>query len=226
MTVTARSLKAEELRLRYEELLADASVFPTKANWDYIIENRMEGIGALLMQKYLTALHIDDVDRVELHQVAVDEFPRYLEAIERDYALEVVYGNTSDKRAFVDLVRRCRLFDADYLIDMIRCDGLSPAIEVLDVYQPEYDEASLEAMKRLLAFFDELPRLGRYENRQGLFGSSVKYICPAGHVGGDASTVYCQHSGCGLDVRGLTESQAKAVGILAHRVKALGNLLS
>lgn len=222
--ITAQQLKAEELRIQYSRLLEDPGVFPTKTNWDYIIDNRMEGLGHMLLRKYIAALTVDDVDRADLHQVAISEFPRYLQTIPRQYALEVVYGDTAHPEISRDLIRRCMLFDAIYISNLIDCDEIQLALDVIDVYQPEYSDDDLAPMQRLLSRIDNLSPRGYIERRQGLLGSSMRYICPNGHAN-DGSAEFCTHSGCGLNARGMTEAQAKAVEIFRRRVDALENLL-
>lgn len=225
MSITAAELRAEEMRRRYAILLDDPSVFPTVTNWNYIIDNRMEGIGDALYSRYLAALAIDDVDRAELHNVAIEEFPRYLRAVSRPYAVDVVYDNISNEYATAALIRDCSLFDADSIQMLITRGQLSLAMSILDAYQPEYTDADLVAMQKLLACIEKLPVIGYHETRKGIFGTSDKYICPAGHVN-DGSAVYCSHAGCGLDEQGLTADQVAKVDVLRHRIEALAGLLS
>ncbi len=224
MSVSADQLRAEELRLKYVTLLDDPAVYPTRENWKYIIDNRMEGVGPALFNRYVTALEVDDVDRAELHSIAIEEFPRYLEAVDRDYALSIIYEGGAGHDICVDLIRRCRLFDANYLVNLIDCGELDLALDVIDVYQPEYTQADLDAMEMLAKCLAGLPDKGSIEDRRGIFGMSSKYICPNGHVN-DADAKYCTHSGCGLDIKGLTRRRAEAVDIFRHRLEALRNLI-
>lgn len=224
MQVSAEELHVEEVRLRYAELLQDESVFPTEANWEYIIKHRMEGLGDDLLEKYIDAMTIGDVDRVDLHNIAINRFHDYLDAVSFRYAVNVVYGNISNKEITVDLIRKHRLFDADNLAELIDCGEISMVMDVIDVYKPEYDAGDLEAMQSLLHKIDELPPRGYNEMRKGLFGTALKYICPAGHVN-DAATTYCAHAGCGLDKRGFTETQSRALETFRHRIAALKSLL-
>lgn len=224
MIVSADQLRAEELRLKYVSLLDDPSVYPTRENWQYIIDNKMEGVGPALLNRYITALEVDDVDRAELHSIAIEEFPRYLEAVDRDYALSIIYEGGAGHDISVDLIRRSRLFDANYLLNLIDCGELDLALDVIDVYQPEYIDSDLDAMEMLAKCIDALPDKGTIEDRRGIFGTSSKYICPNGHVN-DAGTTYCTHSGCGLDIKGLTKRRADAVEIFRHRLEALRNLI-
>lgn len=225
MSVSCEQLRVEELRMRYEELLEDPTVYPTVANWQFICDHRLEGLGHLLLAKYVTSLDRDELDREELHQVAIEQFPQYLQAVDRLYALEVVYEYPkAPEDVLVDLIRRCRLFDAARLLDWLDEGRITAVMAVLDVYQPEYEPEDLEAMRQLSVAIHRLPRTGRVEERRGLFGVGLKYICPNGHVN-SPDTEYCTHSGCGLNAIGLTADQMHRLDILDSRIAALTHLM-
>lgn len=224
MEITCDQLKAQELKRKYKTLLSDPAVFPTRNNWQYIIKNKMDGIGDLLFNKYIAACNVDDVDRADLHSIAIEEFPRYLGAVERSYAISVVYGNVRYPDLNVTLIRENKLFDATALKHWLEKGLTQYVLAVLDVYQPVYNEEDLNAMIDLLDCLEELPVEGYYERRQGLLGATMKYICPKGHVN-DGNTVYCKHTDCGLNTRGLTEQQQTAFDTYAARVEALKSLM-
>lgn len=224
MTISYDALKAEELRLRYKDLLKDPSVYPTISNWDYIILNKMEGIGELLYAKYKSSISIDDADRHDLHNVAVEKFPEYLKAVSCDYASDVVYAHISDGDIALNLIRECNLFSAAHIIDCIEQTHDLRVLDVIDVYRKEYTDADYRAMCDLNSLLQSLPKRGFIEDVRGLFGYSSKYICPNGHSN-DAGVKYCTHSGCGLDILGITKSQYEAIERFRNRIIALENLL-
>lgn len=226
MNISADELKTEELRLRYLDLIRRPEVFPTRANWQFISSHAMRGLGHELYRKYLGALTIDDNDRQPLHDTAIEEFPKYLAAISRAEAVEVIYSDvTTATEATLELIREQSLFDAPSLTRLIQDGHLREAMAVLDVYQPEYTEADLGPMRRLLQTLDTLPELGSVEQVSGLFGSSLKYICPAGHRNSPDDR-YCRHEGCGLDICGLTAADTARIGLFRSRLTALTDLLS
>ena len=224
MMISAEELRAEELRLRYRELLVRPDVFPTEANWQFIISRRMPGLASLLYQKYLVALTIDDNDRDQLHDVAVEQFPEYISAIDRREAIDALYSDVTtspDKTAA--LIRKNNLFDASALIGLIDDGEVNFALSVIDVYQPDYSEEDVEQMEHLMYRLDSLPRHGYVEQRGGIFGASERYICPDGHSN-PADTEYCRHSGCGKNARGLSEKQEKAISLFISRISVLKSM--
>lgn len=225
MTVDFNQLHIEEVRLRYLELIERPDVFPTKNNWQFIIENTMRGLARPLYKKYLIALNIDDNDRDVLHDIAIEEFPRYISVINRLEAIDAIYGDvTTAPAAAHSLIRDNNLFDADSLCRIIDKGNISFALSVIDVFQPTYSSADIEPMEKLRTKIDKLPRRGYVERRQSIFGSAEKYICPDGHAN-NADTEFCRYAGCGKNARGLTEAEEKAVAAFSHRLEALKSLL-
>jgi len=226
MSVTAEELKVEELRLRYLQLIERPDVFPTRANWQFIASHAMRGLGHALYHKYLSALTIDDNDREGLHDIAIEEFPKYLKCIDREEAIEVIYSDlVTAPEASMEIIRELNLFDANYLINMLNYGELSKVMMILDVYQPSYDAHDLEPMKELLERLENLPKVGVIQDVSGLFGSSRKYVCPAGHKN-SPDIEYCSHPGCGMNKYGLTKADEAKIQIYRNRVSALDSLLT
>jgi len=222
-TVSSERLRAEELRLRYLEIIDRPDIFPTPANWQYIISNAMTGLGPALYRKYLTALDLPDDDREPLHTAAIEYFPQYLRAVPREYAAATVYSQPDLlPEAGIRLVRELELFDAGEILRLLRSGHAAFALEVIDAYSSVYDAEMLEAMRRLDETLAALPEVGYREERRGLLGISVKYICPRGHIN-DGSHTYCTQ--CGCDSRGITAPQAARIETFRRRLRALASLL-
>ena len=223
--ISAESLKAEELRLKYLRLIERPDVFPTRANWEYITQQKMPGLAQALYGKYLMALTVDDNDRELLHDIAIEEFPKFIGAIDVKEASEALYGDVTTLPEYTaTLIRENGLFDAERLASLIDDGELNFVFSVIDVYKADYREEDLPAMELLMEKIDALPRLGSIEQRSGIFGKTEKYICPDGHVN-SADTEYCHHAGCGKNARGLTEKQEAAIENYAGRVEALRSLI-
>ena len=98
------------------------------------------------------------------------------------------------------------------------------AAELLNAFQPDYGPDDLEDMRALLRLLRNLPEEGEMADGRGLLRRELRYVCPAGHVNA-AEAQYCTHSGCGLNIYGLTREQAQAIDAFEERVDALGTLL-
>lgn len=199
-SVTSDELKAECLRIRYAKLLEKPEVFPSKTNWDYIIDHKMEGLGERLYRKYLVSWMLTPEDRNEFNDVALKEFPKYLKAVNRHYALDIVYGDiTSAPDATTCLIAEAELFDAKRLLDLIDkdCDFV---IANLGAFQPEYDGDDADHMATLMERLDNLPR--RSDTSSGNIFNRLRH-----------------------DKNALTDTQAAAIDEFAARIEALKRLL-
>lgn len=225
-TVSAEELKDEFLRRRYCELLAQPEIFPSADNWKYIISRKMYGLGAGLYRKYLVAWLTDEDIRSEYHEAALTYFPEYLAAIDREYAISTVYGDTeSSPEAFRDLVYNCLLFDSEAIGHIIDRGDAPLAADLLGAYQPEYDGDAVDAMRYLLAKLDRLPNLGEIEMKRGLFRNEQVYVCPDGHTN-PADVIYCRHEYCGKDIKGLDEARRGRIEEFRTRVAVLAEMLA
>ncbi len=223
--ITSDQLNNECLRRRYVGMLSRPEVFPTAANWDFIITNRLRGLTAGLYRKYLVSWLLDPSDRCDYHRLAIERMPDYVNAVDREEALDVIYGDVdSSPDAFVALVRRCHLFDADRLNELLDEGYSTLVVDLLDAGRPDYGLDDLAAMRRLSLRLSELPQLGSIENHKGLLSGGMRYICPNGHVN-QADVVFCAREDCGLDICGLTAAQRDAVDRFAERIDVLADML-
>lgn len=224
--ITADDLEAECLRRKYASLLEKPEVFPSEANWEFIIAHRMEGIGTLLLRKYLVSWMMPEEKRSIYHRQALRLFPEYLSAVRRPYAVEVVYSDVeSAPDAFLELVRSARLFDSRRLKALIEQQGaVELVIDLLDVFQPEYTDSDARAMRALLGALRSLPKLGRVEEHRGIFSTEMRYYCPAGHSN-PCGEAFCRHEDCRLNIFGLTPEQVQAIENFEARTEALESLL-
>ncbi len=221
--ITFDQLRAEELRLRYLEMIDRPDVYPTRANWDFITRHAMLGLGPALYRKYLAALSYDEDDREELHQAAVDCFPDYLRAVPRPYAARTIYADLSTApEAARALIEQCRLFDAPAIMELLDEGRLDDAMLAVDAYQDSYTAADIAHMHTLRDRLLSLPALGSQEQRRNLMGiASLRFICPEGHTN-DPDEQYCTR--CGKDIYGLTATQNARIDIFMRRLQALDNL--
>ena len=224
-SVSAHELKVEILRRKYIRLLSQPDVFPSKENWDFILTNAMSGLAVGLYRKYLVAKLLDEDRRCDFHYLAIEKFPSYLKIIDRQEALKAVYSDVeTDRDAFVELIYKSDLFDAESIGDLIDNGYPDLAAELLDAYQPEYDGDSIDAMQFLLNKFDVLPSIGAIELYKGVFKTERHYVCPNGHQN-PHDAIYCQEEECGKDIKGLTKANREAIDRFADRINILQEML-
>ncbi len=223
--VSSEELKIECLRRKYLDLLSQPEVFASEDNWDFIISNRLTGLGARLYRKYIVSYMLDDEQRCDYHWLAIKRFKDYIKLIDRNEALEVVYSDVdSSPEGFVAIVYECELFDCQRIGDLIDSGKPDLAADLLDAYQPEYDGDTVDAMQFLLTKFGHLPSLGSIEVHKGIFKTERRYVCPDGHENSH-DVIYCEEDGCGKDIYGLTESQHEAIERFAERIDILRDML-
>lgn len=226
-SIIADDLKAECLKQRYTRQLAKPEVFPSADNWKYIIEHRMTGIGSRLYRKYLVSRMIEDKDRCDYHQAALDNFISYIKSVPRDYALKVVYGDIeSCPEATIDVIVEAQLFDAPSLLKILGDENtynLPWVTECLTAFQPEYNIRDLADMKNLLATVRNPDPVGKIVTSRTLLGQTTRYVCPNGH-NNDAHDNYCRV--CGLNIYGLTEAHDNIIDEYETRVNTLEKMLN
>ena len=228
-SITAEQLQAELLRRRYVELLMNPDVFPSQKNWTYIISSEMGGdIAPLLYRKYLVSLATPTTDRVEHHLAAIREFPRYLAQLNYDDAVRAVYSDiTTMPDESLKLIHRFNLFSAQQLLRIVKTGDIEFAVNCLDVFKPEYTVDDLDSMMLLSEALGSLPERGYYDMAKGMLkSSSIRYICPRGHINSNPDDSYCSRPDCGLDVRGLTREQNSSIVAYENMLDVLTDMLN
>lgn len=223
--VSADTLLAGERAEKYRVQLERAEVFPSAANWRYIIDYGMYTLAPLLMRKYFMAWLCDETDRSDYHTLVLDNMPEYMQAIPRDVALDSVYRDTvTAPDAVMSLIDKAQLFDAPTLTHMLDdCENARFVAECLSFMQPDYTEDDLYSMRLLLDALRNLPELGEMRTQRSIFGSDLRFVCPNGHSN-NARTVFCDH--CGRDIHGLEEKHYIMIDNFAKRIEILQRLLA
>lgn len=210
---------------KYKAQLQRPEVFPTEDNWQYITENAMSEVADELYHKYLISWLTPENDRSDFHRIALDCFPAYLTAIDRDSALDAIYADVDTApEAALTLIRDCSLFSAPDLANLLKKDShIGFVAQCLKAFQPDYDDNDLHDMQALLQKMKSLPETGQISQERGLFSREDKYICPKGHSN-SAKTQFC--TTCGLNICGLTADEDACINLFATRIKTLASLLN
>ena len=224
--VTADELNVETLRIKYERLLDRPEVFPSEANWDFLIQNKVfKGVAKKLYHKYLVASLVPEEQSTGWYKIALRKFPEYLCAIPRNVALDTVYSYINSKPEFTSrLINECQLFDAQRLAVTLQQGFRGFTVDCLTSYQPEYTLEDYRDMKMLDNMLSELVPLGTVEEKSGFFRRDNQYVCPSGHRN-PSTEQYCATAGCGIDIYGFTKPQRQNIEIFRSRLQALANLL-
>lgn len=222
-------LKVEMLRRKYSNLLERPEIYPSDANWDFIITHRLAtGLSHKLYRKFLVSALMPEAEVTGWHKIALKRFPEYIKVIDRTAAVDTVYSDvTSCPDATSKLIRDCSLFDAGKivaLLDEANVETLSFIMEILDSWQPEYSGRDLKEMTELAEMLNDLPPLGEISQQSGWFGKDRRYVCPSGHLN-KPDVEFCEHEDCGLNIFGLKKEHIKAVEEFSTRCKVLKELL-
>lgn len=222
--VTVEELIAGERAERYKRQLERPEVFPDASNWDYIIANKMTEIAPELYRKYLVSWMTPEKQRSDYHDLALDRFPEYIRAIDRETALVAVYDDiTSATEATLNLIHKCKLFDSIQLMSLLD-EGVNPGFvaDCMDAYQNRYTADDISDMQRLRKAMTALDPEGEMHENRSIFGRELRYICPNGHSN-SAQLEYCAQ--CGLNINGLTESQVSNIASFDTRLRILQRLM-
>lgn len=225
MTVTAEELIALEREQRYKSQLERPEVFPSRENWEYIIEQRMAQLAPLLYRKFLVATLTEDKNRGDFQETALEMFPQYLNVIPRTIAVETVFSDVeSNTEASMEIIHSCKLFDAPTLLNLLN-KGAAPGVVALcvDAYQPEYEIEDIQEMKRLRDKLMNLPSTGDIRESRSIFGRDLRYVCQNGHSNNSQSE-YCVQ--CGLNMQGLKAEEVKNIDEFSHRVRLLEQMFN
>lgn len=177
------------------------------------------------IRKYIIASLTPEEDRVPSHVIAIKEFPRYLAALPNSAASEILYSDiVSAPKLALALAEKLNLFSTRAINDLIDNGKLNMAIPYLAIFKPEYDEYDLNQMKGLARRLKGLPKLGKVEMSKGIFSTSMKYICPDGHINNPECT-YCEHSGCGKNIYGLTRDMMQTIDSYNYMVDVLEDMI-
>lgn len=225
--VTADQLLAAEREVAYRIQLERTEVFPSEANWAYITEHAMRGLAPLLYDKYMLAWITAPKERSDLHELALTEFPHYLDALPRSVAIKTVFADLeSAPEAAIHIVHQCQLFDAPTL-NQILGQAATPHLRsmvcaMLDALQPQYTHADMTSMRTLLKKLENLPALGEMREVRAIFGRDLRYICPNGHSNSPRHE-HC--TSCYLNIEGLTPEDVENIEHYSNRISLLDKML-
>ena len=197
---------------------ANNGQLPDEAQWAYLFNEPIEDIVPFLLEKYCASLNNFDLSTTET--LLQNNFLQYIGLIDRDVAVKVLYSNISKRK--IDFIKENKLFDPKAIMTLLENGDLHNSVLCLAADKQYYTTDDLLAMEEIVRMFDALPDRGRNENVKGLFKESEKYICEKGHKNSLDAEFCCE---CGLNIKGLVQTEVKALEDFKLKVRLLKELL-
>ena len=219
--ITARKLHIELFKERW--LARDKRYLPKSDELDFILQNNLWELAESLFDYYITPSEYDDKEAP-----IYKKFPMIISVMNYDDIVKFIYKDYSSRRIYAfNLIRDNNLFNAQEVLRLLHDNCVSEAIELLGTDKNEYGEADVQVMEEICAFFDSLPDKGRIEEvKSGILSSKMvaKYICPKGHKS-EMGSEFCEDYDCGLNIKGLTQAEVKAINTFKDKVRVIKKLL-
>jgi hypothetical protein len=171
-TVSANKLSVELFKERWAT--RDKNLIPSQSELQFIMENGLWELAASLYDYYVIRQYSDEVNPV------LEKFPTIISAMNYHDVVQFIYKDYSSRRAYAySLIKDNSLFNAEQILQLLRDNNLSEAVELLKTDKTEYDEADVKVMEEICTFIDNLPDIGKIEEvKGGLLSSKMveKYI--------------------------------------------------
>lgn len=203
------------IHLKKIENLINKEIHIDKDDWRFIIENRITELAPGLYKLYCKKIgYGGDIELQNNYDRAFEEF---ISTMDYKQAVDLVYSNSEGIP--VKLINNYNLFNAGEILKLCKIGRLNVALKIVEAKKASYNYKDLEEMMELSEYLHNLPDVGKIEEFSGLLGGkSKKFVCACGKKN-DEGVEYCQN--CGNNIKGLTESQVKAIGILDKRTSVL-----
>lgn len=195
----------------------------SKQDWEFMFENPIVEIAEELINIYIGFAHNF------VSQLLSDNLPSYLKLIDENIVIDILYKkmkeeikNPTSKYTALYLIKINNLFDTNKVIELIKNDNISNAIECLSIDRDYYTKDNLKTMYEIVRLLNDLTDKGKIEMSKVFLGKDKeKYICPNGHTN-DINHKFC--SCCDLNIKGLYKSEVEKIQMFAFKVHALDNL--
>lgn len=138
-----------------------------------------------------------------------------------------VYSHiNSNPDLVVNLAIKYNLFNPEIIIEQISEGHLSLAIDLLRSHKDYYTKGDLQAMKRILSLFENLPDKGSFQVvKSGVFSKTEEevYVCPSGHKSPKGSK-YCPY--CNVNIKGFSSNQDQLISQFKNLTLALETIIN
>lgn len=234
-TVSVRTLRRQQLLIRFRRQLEQPDYAPNEAEWNDILNYSLFELTPLIYHRYLHAF--EPVSNLPLPEknLLIDNFIPFLKSMPYEEAAEVVYADLdTDPYCSSDLIAKCRLFHPQRICEILQPANKHTVISLLDADKENYTVQDLDDMRRIVHFLDNLPDTGHYEEGRGnLFGKTgTILVCERGHsspveLGGHCTEKLDYGLGiCNLNVKGITEAEIEKINQFKQKIDILTSLLT
>lgn len=223
-TVSSEELAIQLFKLEWQK--KGYNYMPTISDWDFILSNNLVDIAEDLFDKYIfSRLQHPYESGVE---TMTSKFPLFVGVLEYSLAQRVLYKDYKKNHLHVySLIKEHKLFSPQIIKELVKNGEINLAIELLNIDKEHYTKDDLLQMQEIEALLDTLPDKGRYETvKAGLISSKMVevYFCPNGHKN-NIENIYCDHSDCCQNIKGLTVSQVWEIQKFKDRISVLSTIL-
>lgn len=222
--VSSEKLAVHLFKLEWQK--KRANYMPSITEWDFILSNNLIDIAEDLFDKYIFSMTQNPYEAGV--ETMVNKFPLYVGTLEYDLAQSVLYKDYKKNHQYVyALIKENKLFSPQVIKMLIDEGDLNLAIDLLDIDKEHYTKEDLLQMIEIENVLNNLPDKGHYETvKTGLISSKMVevYFCPNGHKN-NKENIYCEHSDCCQNMKGLTVSQVVKIEKFSDKVSVLKSIL-
>ncbi|MCR4659210.1 MAG: YbjQ family protein [Bacteroidales bacterium] len=217
----------------YKELINGGNWFPKQKDWDVFNSENMTELIPILFPLYITAELNNPKEPYDSYKYesTITNFPSFLEQLEFNEACSIIYGDWSDNskthKIIIDLIISNHLFNPEYIVNKIPSIDKHLAIKLLTADKNSYSADDSTPLKKIVDYFDNLPDTGHLEEEKGglLKKGGTVMICEKGHKTSIEKGEYCQDEYCGLNIKGITQSEVEIIKEFSKKVQILLSVL-
>lgn len=235
-SVSVDTLRRQQLMLSLGNKMKDDNYALNASDWGNILSYSLWDLAPLIYRRYLL-LSKSTISNITLSEkkLLMDNFFPFLNSMNFEDATSVVYADvTTDPYGTAEVIRNCQLFHPAKIVELLHPDNKHLVVSLLGADKPDYTEQDLQQMRQIARFLDNLPDTGHYiEGKESLFGKSgTMLVCERGHttaveLGGHCTEMLDHGLGiCNLNVKGLTETEVKAIAAFNQKIEILSSLLN
>lgn len=200
--------------------------YPTQQDWNYLSTNPIDEISEKLLEWYLKFMNSNN-EYFNTKRLLVEKFPSYLQSINFDYAVDILYTKLKDYPALViKLIHDGRFFSPLKVSELLKDGFINYSINCLVADAKNYSNDDLQIMKKIHSHYENLPDIGKIAPKKGLMSKERDvYICPNNHSN-SVEKEFCNHSNCGKNIKGLTRSQIEKVKDFKLKIEVLESIIN